>query len=267
MIRRSAALPATAFTARRRRTRHGASLRACRSARAACHEGRIEAQLDVRLRRRAICAVRKARCRPRRRSVAFVPRMPWLEQEVAHQIHGLRSSALLVNATASAGVVEHLRRRELRVEAGEIGAGGLRHLVLGAPCPCRRVRIIRPIVSYQMPTSALPKSGLSFSVSVLTTMRSMISPGSARNRTPSWRPASARIVGDQRVPGHHRGRRRCVLKAATMSASEVLTTLMSFSFSFDRIERPRQQVVRHRELDEVDLLALDVGERWPCPSG
>ncbi len=33
------------------------------------------------------------------------------------------------------------------------------------------------MISYQAPTSALPKSGLSFSVSVFTTIMSMISPG------------------------------------------------------------------------------------------
>ena len=45
-----------------------------------------------------------------------------------------------------------------------------------------------------------------------------------------------------------------------MSASEVLTALMSFSLIADRFEAARQQVVGHRELDQVDLLALDVGE-------
>jgi hypothetical protein len=35
------------------------------------------------------------------------------------------------------------------------------------------------IISYHAPTSALPNSGLSFSVSVFTIMMSMISPGMA----------------------------------------------------------------------------------------
>ena len=45
-------------------------------------------------------------------------------------------------------------------------------------------------------------------------------------------------------------------KAPTMSASEVFTTLMSRSLSPTVVEAARQQVVRHRQLDEVDRLAL-----------
>ena len=45
-----------------------------------------------------------------------------------------------------------------------------------------------------------------------------------------------------------------------MSASDVLTTFRSFSCELDALERAGQQVVRHRELDEVDVLALDILE-------
>ncbi len=45
-----------------------------------------------------------------------------------------------------------------------------------------------------------------------------------------------------------------------MSASEVFTTLTSLSFSPADSQAARQQVVRHRQLDQVDRLALDVGE-------
>ena len=45
-----------------------------------------------------------------------------------------------------------------------------------------------------------------------------------------------------------------------MSASDVLTTLRSFSSSLDALERARQQIMRDGELDEIDLLALDVLE-------
>ena len=46
-----------------------------------------------------------------------------------------------------------------------------------AALPSAPSAFIFAMVSYQMPTSALPKSGLSFSTAVLTTIRSMISPG------------------------------------------------------------------------------------------
>ena len=46
-----------------------------------------------------------------------------------------------------------------------------------------------------------------------------------------------------------------------MSASDVLTTVTSRSLMPEARETARQQVVRHRQLDEVDLAALDVRER------
>ena len=86
------------------------------------------------------------------------------------------------------------------------------------------------MVSYQMPTSALPRSGLSFSVSVFTTSVSMISPGILLESNTSVAPGSAFTsisCGFQVTTAVESGD----LKAPTMSASEVLTTLMSFSLS------------------------------------
>ena len=81
------------------------------------------------------------------------------------------------------------------------------------------------MVSYQAPTSALPKAGLAASVSVLTTIRSMISPGICELSNSLVAPGNGRDLGQQRVPGDD------VLdvvgaevKTETMSASEVLTT-------------------------------------------
>ena len=45
-----------------------------------------------------------------------------------------------------------------------------------------------------------------------------------------------------------------------MSASEVFTTLMSRLGELHRGQAARQQVVRHRQLHQVDRLTLDVGE-------
>ena len=50
-------------------------------------------------------------------------------------------------------------------------------MAVRAALPASSLPCMIASVSYQAPTSALPKAGLSFSVSVLTTIRSMISPG------------------------------------------------------------------------------------------
>ena len=87
------------------------------------------------------------------------------------------------------------------------------------------------IVSYQAPVSALPKSGLSFSVSVFTDSVSMISPGillESKTGVAPGSPFTSINCGFQVTTAVTSGD----LKAPTISASEVLTTVMSFSFSF-----------------------------------
>lgn len=86
------------------------------------------------------------------------------------------------------------------------------------------------MTSYQMPVRALPKSGLSFSTAVFATRRSMISPGILDESNTSWAPGVFRIsetMGFQVVTAVTSG----VLYAATMSASEVFTSVMSRSLS------------------------------------
>ena len=53
--------------------------------------------------------------------------------------------------------------------------------------------VISAIASYHAPTSALPRAGLSFSVAVLTTIRSMISPGICVESNTLWAPGMATI--------------------------------------------------------------------------
>jgi hypothetical protein len=88
------------------------------------------------------------------------------------------------------------------------------------------------MVSYQAPTSALPNAGLAWRVSVLTTIRSMISPGIRLESNTLVVPGMARIsetsgfqvttaVGPPAA------------KAETRSASEVLTTVTSRSRQTD----------------------------------
>ena len=83
-------------------------------------------------------------------------------------------------------------------------------------------------VSYQMPASALANFGLSLITAVLTTMRSMISPGIFELSNTLWASGDFKIVetiGFQVTTAVT----SAVLKAAAMSASDVLTTFRSFS--------------------------------------
>ena len=98
------------------------------------------------------------------------PSRPWSKENVRDETPwSSPSSGPVAKATRLLRRVEHLSCLQLRVEAGEVGAGELAHRLArrlaGVAGSC-----ISAIVSYQTPTSALPKSGLSFSVSVLTTM-------------------------------------------------------------------------------------------------
>ncbi len=62
-----------------------------------------------------------------------------------------------------------------------------------AAAPSGVSAVMRAMVSYQMPASALPKLGLAFSVSVLATIRSMISPGICELSKTVVAPGRARI--------------------------------------------------------------------------
>jgi len=93
------------------------------------------------------------------------------------------------------------------------------------------------MISYQAPVNALPSAGLALRVSVLTTIKSMISPGIWLESNTSWLSGVARISlssGFQVTTAVTSGEDQ----AATMSASEVLTTVMSFSLK-PMLARPR----------------------------
>ena len=84
------------------------------------------------------------------------------------------------------------------------------------------------MISYQAPVRALPRAGLAFRVSVLTTIMSMISPGIWLESNTLVLSGMARISlssGFQVTTAVTSGE----AKAATMSASEVLITDRSFS--------------------------------------
>ena len=84
------------------------------------------------------------------------------------------------------------------------------------------------IASYQAPTNALPSSGLASSVSVLTTMRSMISPGIWELSNTSLADGFSRMVESNGFQVTVAWTSR-VSNAATRSASETLTTFTSRS--------------------------------------
>jgi hypothetical protein len=98
-----------------------------------------------------------------------------------------------------------------------------RAAVVFASLPC-----ISAIVSYQAPTSALPSFGLAFSTSLLTIMRSRISPGVLLESNTSVVFGTA-VISDN--SGFQVTTEVTVgaANAPTMSASDVFTTLMSRS--------------------------------------
>ena len=96
-----------------------------------------------------------------------------------------------------------------------------------AASPASPAADIAAIVSYQAPTSALPKRGSS-SASVLTTSMSMISPGiidESNTGLTSGSACTSASSGFQVTTAVASS----LAKAATMSASEVLTTVRSRS--------------------------------------
>ena len=115
------------------------------------------------------------------------------------------------------------------------------------------------MISYQAPTSALPNAGFSFSVSVLTTIMSMISPGifvEVEHLVGAWH---LQNFGDQRVPGDHGTHVGRAIGCDHVGVGGVDDGDVLLGQP-DAFERARQKVVRDRQLDEVDLLARNVGE-------
>ena len=116
-------------------------------------------------------------------------------------------------------------------------------------------------VSYHAPTSALPKAGLAASVSVLTTIRSMISPGICELSNSSVAPGNGRDLGEERVPGHHvldvlgAGEHRDDVGVGGVDDGHVLLGQARL------LERAGQQVVGDAELDQVDALPVQLGHR------
>src|SRR3982074_700875 len=105
-----------------------------------------------------------------------------------------------------------------------------------AALPLSDWSFIRAMVSYQIPTSALARLGLSFNVSVLMTRRPSIPPGILLESYTSVAPGLAfrsRRWGFQVTPAVVSGD----FAAGTISAFEVLTVLISFSCSFT-VDRP-----------------------------
>ena len=99
-----------------------------------------------------------------------------------------------------------------------------------AAAPSGVTDTISVTVSYQMPASALPKSGFSASDAVLATIRSIISPGiwlESNTLVASGSFSISATIGFQVTIAAT----SCVWKAPTMSGSAVLTTLTSASDS------------------------------------
>src|SRR6266403_23124 len=86
------------------------------------------------------------------------------------------TAALLVKATASDGLSKSLVVASWASNPARSVPDAFAIASLAA-LPSAPAEFILAMVSYQMPTRALAKLGLSFRTAVLTTIRSMISPG------------------------------------------------------------------------------------------
>ncbi len=117
------------------------------------------------------------------------------------------------------------------------------------------------IASYQAPTSALPKFGLSASTSVLTIMMSMISPGIWLELKTSCASGVLRISDRS---GFHvtTDVTAAVWNAAIMSASDVFTTVRSRSLA------PIESSARARRSDVDEGIGVDAAAAaTPAPRG
>ncbi len=116
------------------------------------------------------------------------------------------------------------------------------------------------MTSYQAPTSALPKSG--FAVERLGVDHHQVDDlaGDVGAVEELGRVGLLEDRGDKRVPGHHRlhvvggeGRDHVRVRGVDDAAEIGLGQP-------DAVERARQQVMRHRQFDEVDGLAFEPGQ-------
>ena len=197
------------------------------------------------------------------------PSRPLLEQELAHAVHGRAdSAALLVKARRRRPALSNILvvASWLSKPARSVPeAFAIASLAALPSSPCRGHHA--PWSRTRRRPAPCRSSGLSFSVAVLTTIRSMISPGICEeSNTFVGVGRASRISETMRVPGHHRGDVRRLEGGDHVGVGGVddLDVLLGQPIA---LERARQQVVRHRELDEVDLLALDRRRARSCPSG
>ncbi len=166
------------------------------------HVGRVEPELTLSsLAGDAAVGIFHARRNPPMGAPS--PRMPLSNRNSATFTMVSGSAAPLAKLTASAGVIEHLGRGELRLVARQ------------GPCPtprpwrsARRSFLVSadmiPISSYHAPTSALPKSGFAASVSVFTTMQVDDLSGNVGGIEQLVRARLLQDGGNERVPRHHR---------------------------------------------------------------
>src|SRR5215813_7732555 len=150
-----------------------------------------------------------------------------LEAKRAHEVHDLRQLGAGREGQGVLGGVEHPCCFQLRLEAGEVGSGSLRHRFAGGPPP---IALVLQERNGFIPDAdqRLAEIGLSLSVSVLIPIKSCISPGILLESNTSVAFGSALTSmswGFHVTTAIESGD----LNAATISASDVLTVLISFS--------------------------------------
>ena len=157
-------------------------------------------------------------------------------------------------------VGKQTRGVELRLVAGNVGAARLRHEVERGRRPPRPCAASSPSLRTRRRSRPCRGSGLSWSVWVLTTIRSMISPRImllSKTRFTFGTLSTATNCGFQVTTAFMSG---VAAKVSTISASDVLTIVTSLFGKARRLQRPRQQIVRDRELDQADASTLEISQ-------
>ena len=118
---------------------------------------------------------------------------------------------------------------------------------------------INSTTSNHAPVSALPRAGLSLRVALLTTIMSMISPGIWLELKTSVTPGLGLDVRKHRVPGGD-GVDLIGVEGGRDVGVGGVDHFQVFLGEVHRIQCPGQQVVGNRQLDQIDVHALEVGD-------
>ncbi len=181
-----------------------------------------------------------------------------LEGEFTHRIHGLHEGIAGRECVGVARRDEHLGGRELAVEAGQVGAGRFRHGLLGL--------LARSIVFEHDLQRLVPSAGQGFAEFGIGFERIGIEHHQIDDLSRDFAGVEHQLrvrhledFAQLRFPCDHRGGPRRRVRAHDIGIGSV--DRLDIALLQSRTgECPGQQIVRHGKFDQVDRLALDVGE-------